>query len=79
MKTRYWKTIPRYETLYELSDDGYIRSLTGVEKGIERRPKRKNGTQLNFSLYRGGIRKCISAFRLLAITFWMSIGQIKDF
>ena len=65
MDIEIWKPIPNYETLYEISNNGIVRSLrTGAVKCSS-----NNGKYKQVALTKNGISKTYKVHRLVAITF----------
>ena len=65
MDIEIWKPIPSYETLYEISSNGVVKSL---KTGAVRRPS-NNGKYKQVTLTKNGIQKTYKVHRLVAITF----------
>ena len=65
MDIEIWKPIPSYETLYEISNNGVVKSL---KTGAVRRPS-NNGKYKQVTLTKNGIQKTYKVHRLVAITF----------
>ena len=65
MDIEIWKPIPRYETLYEISNNGVVKSLrTGAVKCSS-----NNGKYKQVTLTKNGTSKTYKVHRLVAITF----------
>ena len=65
MDIEIWKPIPSYETLYEISNNGVVKSLrTGAVKCSS-----NNGKYKQVTLTKNGTSKTYKVHRLVAITF----------
>ena len=67
MEEAIWKPIPGYEGLYEVSNDGQVRSLFRYKKTLKPSPL-TNG-YLTVELWKGKKRKRIGIHRLVAMCF----------
>lgn len=64
----HWKEIAGYEGLYQVSDQGRVKSLWhGKEKILK--PRKQNCGYLNVILYKDGHSKTITVHRLVATAF----------
>ena len=74
-----WKAIAGYEELYEVSDEGNIRSLnfnhTGKEKILK--PRKTHRGYLQVLLYKDGKYKVMSVHRLVAQAFIPNPNNIE--
>ena len=68
MKNESWKTVTDYEGLYEVSDQGRVRSLKFGKEKILKPGKTPNG-YLRVTLYKDRKRKQMSVHRLVAQAF----------
>ena len=66
MNGQEWRPIPGYEGLYEVSNDGQVRSLFRYKKVLK--PHLRNGYH-NFQLFKDKVGKYIGAHRLVAMAF----------
>lgn len=66
MNSQEWRPIPGYEGLYEVSNDGQVRSLFRYKKVLK--PHLRGGYH-NFQLWKDKTGKYIGAHRLVAMAF----------
>ena len=66
MNSQEWRPIPGYEGLYEVSNDGQVRSLFRYKKVLK--PHLRNSYHL-FQLFKDKVGKYIGAHRLVAMAF----------
>ena len=66
MTNREWRPIPGYEGLYEVSNDGLVRSLFRYKKVLK--PHLRNN-YYNYQLFKDKVGKYIGAHRLVAMAF----------
>lgn len=66
MSKREWRPVPGYEGLYEVSNDGLVRSLFRYKKVLK--PHLRNGYH-NIQLWKNKVGKYIGLHRLVAMAF----------
>lgn len=66
MSKREWRPVPGYEGLYEVSNDGQVRSLFRYKKVLK--PHLRNN-YYNYQLFKDKVGKYIGAHRLVAMAF----------
>lgn len=73
----YWRHVPGYEGLYEVSDFGTVRSLNYRHSGKrkELKPGKGSNGYEHVSLYRDGVQKFFSVHRLVLEAFNGSIPE----